>query len=251
MSKKRQGAVLLVAAILVIAGCSMVPKSGTTEFDGVLYTPTVEQNQPLVIYYHGYGESEHVEDTKVVATLTGHDSQQKYPCYVLAPAISDKTYMAQRKREDTYEAVKEVADQLVKLGKVDPDRIYVMGNSFGGLATVEYLEDYPEEVAGAIAICPALSYGDAAVDNLAAMKDVPIWFAHATGDTVVPAEVSREAVASLVQMGARETHLTEFTDEDMRYAGALPGYHQADYAVMENEEYLDWLFNESKEKDRT
>ncbi|MBR0428457.1 MAG: alpha/beta fold hydrolase [Lachnospiraceae bacterium] len=247
MSKKMRGPVLLVAAILVIAGCSMVPKSGTTEFDGVLYTPKVEQNQPLVIYYHGYGESEHVEDTKVVATLTGHDSQQKHSCYVLAPAISDKTYMAQRKRENTYEAVKEVADQLVKLGKVDPNRIYVMGNSFGGLATVEYLEYYPEEVAGAIAICPALSYNENAIANLAVMKDVPIWFAHAKGDTVVPAEVSREAVSTLVQLGARETHLTEFTDEDMRYAGALPGYHQADFAVMENDEYLDWLFNESLE----
>jgi predicted peptidase len=165
----------------------------------------------------------------------------------LAPAISDKTYMSEKKRASTYEAVKEVADQLVILGKVDSSRIYVMGNSFGGLATVEYLETFPDEVAGAIAICPALSYSEECVENLGAMKDVPVWFAHAKNDTVVPAEVSRSAVSTLVDLGATDAHLTEFSDEEMSFAGAEPGYHQADYAVMANEDYIRWLFSERLE----
>ena len=74
------------------------------------------------------------------------------------------------------------------------------------------------------------------------MKDVPIWFAHATNDNVIPVTVSQAAVDTLEKMSAKELHFTEFTDTEMLSSGALTGFHQADFAVMANPEFTNWLF---------
>nr|MCR5671673.1 alpha/beta fold hydrolase [Butyrivibrio sp.] len=178
--------------------------------------------------------------------LTGEEKQAEYPCYIMAPQIENNVFLSASSRKSLYDELKTEAERLVKAGRVDGDRIYIMGYSFGGLATTEFAENYPDYIAAAIVMCPALTYDDSSTQNLKLMKDVPVWFAHAGGDNVIPVNVSRSAVSTLEALGAPEVHYTEFSDEEMKTAGAMYGYHQADYAVMADEQFMNWLFGKKK-----
>ena len=225
-------------------GFQSLTSKGDISFDYILYSPDEGKELPLVIYFHGFGENYNVTETKVVETLSGDDSQSDHPCCILSPAIEDDVYLAKEERDKLYSGVKDIVDKLVAQSKADPDRLYICGNSFGGLATVEFTEKYAKDVTAAIVMCPALSYSQDSTKKLGLMKDVPTRFAHATNDNVIPVTVSRNAVDVLERMGAKEVHLTEFSDQEMLATGALTGYHQADFAVMANPEFLDWLFEQ-------
>ncbi len=254
---KKTIAVGIVMMMLVLSGCqkSLDADAGTFKavevstdisFTYQLYTPVADTKVPLVIVFHGFGEDKNLLNCRIPVTLTGQENQEIRPCYVLAPEIDSNMYLAASNREKLYSALKAAADDLIKKGKVDGNRIYIMGNSFGGLGTVEFAETYPDMVAGAIVMCPALTYDDNSTRNLKQMKDVPSWFAQATNDNVIPITVSRSAVSTLEAMGAKEVHLTEFSDEEMLATGALVGYHQADFAVMADDTFLEWLFGKSR-----
>ena len=141
---------------------------------------------------------------------------------------------------------------MISEGKADPGRIYVMGNSFGGVATIEFCEKYPETVSAAIALCPALTYAPGASSAIEKMKDVSIWFAHAAGDNTIPVSASRTAVSALENMGAAEVKYTEYSDEEMNLAGAdgdpdsTYSYHHVELAVMEDPAFREWLFAHSR-----
>ena len=218
-------------------------------FDYKLFTPDNAENKPIVIVFHGYGDTSNLLTYKTAVEWAEPENQSIRPCFVLAPVIKDADYFKAPQRDKVYSALKKVLDQMIFEGKVDPDRIYVMGNSFGGMATIEFSEKYPEAVAGAMALCPALNYADSAATNLKNMVDVPIWFAHAANDNTIPVSNSRMAVKSLEDLGAKEVKYTEYSDDEMNSAGASAApdatysYHHVELAVMEDDSYMEWLFN--------
>ena len=161
--------------------------------------------------------------------------------------IDDQTYYTAR--ASVFTPLKALLDQMVEEGKVDPSRIYVMGNSFGGMSSIEFAEGYPDTVKRVLALCPALNYSNTAMNQLEKIKDIPIWFAHAEHDNTIPVENSRNAVDKLKELGAEEVKFTEYSDEEMNAAGAdsapdsTYSYHHVELAVMEDDAYLDWLYN--------
>lgn len=215
---------------------------GDISFDYHLFTPEDGTDKPLVIVFHGYGENEIAQNTKIVSTITSEESQALRPCYLIAPAIEDNIFLAKSNRDSMYSKLKEISDKLISEGKVDPNRIYVLGNSFGGLATIEFLESYPKDIAGAICMCPALTYSKDSTSDLSKIKDIPLWFAHAENDNVIPVTVSKSAYSTLKAMGSENVYLTIFSNEEMLKCGALTGYHQSDLAVMADDSFLEWLF---------
>ncbi len=68
---------------------------------------------------------------------------------MLSPTIADADYNSYTTRKPIYDAIHQKIGQMIKEGVVDPGRVYLMGNSFGGLAVTEYLQDYPDDAAGA------------------------------------------------------------------------------------------------------
>lgn len=246
-------ALILAASGVMLGGCgesddtpgsfSKKTASGDVSFEYMLYTPEETKNMPVVVVFHGYGEYKDILNTRILTTLSGKERQDKNPCYILAPLVTDNIFLSASNREAMYSSIRGEIDKLVKKGKTDPERIYVIGNSFGGLATVEFAEKYPEDVAAIIPMCPALTYDDNVTKNIKQIKDVPAWFAHAVNDNVISVDTSRQTVSKLKAMGAEEVMLTEFSDEQMLSAGALIGFHQADFAVMADESFTDWLFD--------
>lgn len=223
--------------------------SNGSPFNYNLFTPADEKDQPLVIVFHGYGDTSNLRTYRTAVDWAEPDNQKKRPCYVIAPVIDDMDYFREEIRDEIFEELKKLTDTMVSEGKVDKSRIYVMGNSFGGMSTIEFCEKYPGTVAGALALCPAMNYSDRAVRDLVRMKDTPLWIAHAEHDKTIPSSESLKINESLTSAGAREVKLTIYSDDEMNAVGGDPApdatysYHHVELAVMEDEAYKEWLYS--------
>ena len=222
------------------------------EFDYNLYTPEDTENpQPIVIVFHGYGDTENLLQNKLAVAWAEDENQKERPCYVLAPVISTSGYFSGSYRDGIYTDVYDKVQEMISEGKVDPDRIYVVGKSFGGAAAYEFLEKYPEDIAGAIAMCGGFSYLGLNTEDIVKMKDIPLWIAHATTDPTVPVTDSRMVYQTLTEAGSTVVKYTEYSDEEMTEAGVTEamGNHSVEAVVLEDVEYMEWLFSQNLNKE--
>ena len=220
-------------------------------FDYHLFTPEQTENMPVVVVFHGFSDTDNLLTYRTAVEWAEPENQAVRPCYVIAPVVDDNTYYTAGGRDGVFKKLKELLDQMIADGKVDPNRIYVMGNSFGGMSSIEFGEKYPDFVAGILALCPALNYSDGAVKNIDKIKDIPIWIAQAIHDGTIPIEGNREAFKKLQEAGAKEAMFREYTDDEMNAVGGNPSndstysYHHVELAVMEDDAYMDWLYSKN------
>lgn len=221
-------------------------------FDYNLYTPEdTSKAQPIVIAFHGFGDDDNLLQNKLAVAWADPVNQADRPCYVLAPLMGGYSYFNSTYRDGMYTSVYNKVQEMIAEGKVDPNRIYVVGKSFGGAAVYEFLEKYPDDVAGAIAMCGGYSYFKMNEDDLAKMVDVPLWIAHATTDPTVPVTDSRTVYNALLEDGSTVVKYTEYSDEEMAAAGVTEamGNHSMEAVVLEDETYLEWLFAQTLKAD--
>ncbi len=187
------------------------------------YAPDNAQDgakHPLVIWLHGAGEGG--TDPSVVALgnkvtpLFGSAFQNIMGgAYVLLPQADG--YWLQYNAEDENqwgenpgvpsiytEDLKALIDEYVAANPaIDTNRIYIGGCSNGGYMTVNMVLQYPDFFAAAYPICEA--YKDSGISNeqLASIKDVPIWFVYSKDDTTVnPVVYEIPTIARLKGIGA-------------------------------------------------
>lgn len=209
-----------------------------------LYTPAETEAQPLVIAFHGFLDDDNLLQNRLATAWADPENQAERPCYVMAPVMGGYAYYNGASRDATYVKVYEEVQKMIDEGKVDPNQIYVVGKSFGGRAVYEFLAKYPELPAGAIAMCGAMESffsDEIAFENLV---DIPLWIAHATTDSTVNVEDSRNVYNTLVELGSTVVHYTEYSDEEMVAAGVTTamGNHSMEAVVLEDEAYMEWLF---------
>lgn len=231
---------------------TFLKENGET-FDYHLFTPEdTSIPQPLVVVFHGFADTHNLLAYRTSIAWAEETAQKERPCYVLSPTIDDATYFTGEGRDQVFEAVYEKIQTMITEGKVDPSRIYIMGNSFGGMSTIEFMEKYPDIAAGALALCSAVNYSDTAVANLNQLPDLPIWFAHAEHDGTIASDNSKNMYRILTELGHTKMHLTIYTDEEMNAAGGSSdpdstfSYHHVEMAVMEDPAYAEWLFAQRK-----
>ena len=224
--------------------------SGTQEFK--LYSPkqTNKKPLPLVVAFHGLGDEATLYQNQVATAWADPANQKTRKAYVLAPMVPGYNYMSAAVRENLYVETMAVIENLIAEGKVDPNRVYVTGKSFGGLATVEFCEKYTDQIAGAIAMCAYIrGVANNAFTNAYVMKDLPIWLAQATNDSTSPIINSRTVYANLIEAGSTVAKFTEYSNEEMDAAFAahgtsveIVGYHGVEIPVLTNTDYMTWLF---------
>lgn len=213
-----------------------------------VFIPAQDGPIPVVLVFHGYGDTANLLNYRTAVAWAEPESQAERPCIVVAPSIITTYYGSEIARSRIYEGIMNYIDGLVEAGRADPERIYVMGNSFGGMASFEIAEQYPGRFAAILALCPALNYSARGTVGLSELTDIPVTIAQAENDETIPSEVGKQAAEALIAAGNPDVTLRIYTDEEMNAAGAVHGYeqtysfHHVELAVMEDPAYAEWMF---------
>ena len=169
----------LFLTFLILLGCAIV-LSGQKNFkaeeftcrDGsILMYQKMEPRKikkskkyPLVVFLHGAGERGADNKSQLVHGAKLFDdkkNRRKYPAFVLFPQCPSNEYWAKvdidrSDKEDPFrfdfrdkpnkplESVFELIRSYLRLPSVDPDRVYIMGLSMGGMGTFEAISRHPE-----------------------------------------------------------------------------------------------------------
>jgi len=160
---------------------------------------------------------------------TTPENQAKYHAFVLAPQVDITKGWARPHANTPPVSIRlalETLDALEKEYSIDPEEVYVIGQSMGGEGVWAALSNSPGRFAAAIALC---GYGDASM--IAHVAKVPVWIFQGQVDPVVPVEKAREWVGSLRQVGGNPKY-TEY-----------PGIGHAAWDVAFSEpDLVPWLF---------
>ena len=197
-----------------------------------LFVPEIQPGKlPLVVCLHGRGGS-----TLAANVAASRKVQSKQPCFVMAPACDGRTARwiagAMRSKPSHRSVLPELIeaiDDLVDRREVDPNRIYLTGQSMGGVGTWGIIASFPEKFAAAAPVCGTWDVKDAVK-----IKDVPIWAFHGAKDTTVPVDGSRDMISAIRQAGGKPKY-TEFPEVGH-------GSWERAYA---DDNFWDWLFEQS------
>jgi pimeloyl-ACP methyl ester carboxylesterase/regulation of enolase protein 1 (concanavalin A-like superfamily) len=140
------------------------------------YNPANATKYPVIVFYHGGGESAPVTDNEDHLYWGAQLFEQRINAgewngFLVFPQQTTVGW------DDSYfSRVNNVLDTLQKYNKLDPDKTISMGLSSGGYGAVAYAQLYPQRVASCVSSSPAfissLNY------NLGNFVHVPMWIAN-------------------------------------------------------------------------
>ncbi|MBA19893.1 MAG: phospholipase [Planctomycetes bacterium] len=186
---------------------------------------------PLLLSLHGAGgrgNKNWERNCFANKVLSAKEMRSKYPCFILAPTVSKQSSWKGASMDD----VLELAGKLLTKLPIDPDRVYVTGQSMGGGGTYEAMARKPDLFAAGVPVC-----GGNKVENAKKMAAIPIWAFHGEKDRVVHVERGREMIEAIKKAGGKP-----------RYS-ELPGVrHNSWTPAYKNPELWKWLFAQKKKK---
>ena len=184
---------------------------------------------PLIVSLHGSGgrgSKKWQGNCAANKVLSQPTMRQKYPCYIIAPTVNRN----QRWDGAPLTALIELVKSSLKKHAIDPDRIYVTGQSMGGAGTYSAILTEPNLFAAAVPVC-----GRGQPELAKKIVHLPIWIFHGELDGVVPTIASRNMEAALKKAGGKPTY-TEYAG--VRHNSWTPAYAE--------EKLWKWLFAQKK-----
>jgi predicted peptidase len=161
---------------------------------------------PLIVWFHGgsgRGSNNEAqisnENEKGSHVWTTPNNQAIFPVLVLAPQCPHNENWANPELNEVagpLQLAMEILALVQKDYSIDPDRIYLAGQSMGGLGVWSLLQTYPELWAGAIVVS---SYDN--FTNLPAITRVPLWMFQSEMDMTVPVDLVRQMVRQIKKAG--------------------------------------------------
>ncbi len=183
-----------------------------------LYVPVAaerDQALPLILYLHGSGGAG-TDNQKQISggnTLGTHvwtepAMQERHPAFVLAPQIPEdsKWHSSTEQPSPHVAAVFELLDELRSELRIDPSRVYVVGQSLGGFGVWDVVSRRPDVFAAAVPLC-----GGGDTKRILSARDVAVWAFHGATDATVPVSRSREMVSALRTVNS-SVRYTEYPD---------------------------------------
>jgi len=170
-----------------------------------LFTPLgFEQTRkyPLVFWLHGTDGrgSDNVKQLTQQNQLGAHfwiasDVQNKFSAFVFAPQCPSGQSWAEPEFNQPSKWLLLAMDALTKVEKefpIDQDRVYIVGQSMGGLGVWSLLQNYRGKWAGAVIIGAYDTFSD-----IPAIAEVPLWVFQGDADSAVPVTQVRSMIAQL------------------------------------------------------
>ena len=207
-----------------------------------------EKTYPVLIYLNGAGSrgTDNEKQLKNLSPLiTPLIGDKEHECIMLVPQLptSDKwvnvdwangCYDASVEESKSAKLLMGLIGELKQKFSVNADRIYLMGQSFGGYGTWDLITRHPDTFAAAIPMA-----GAGCTARAAAVKDMPILVLHGKKDPTVPVSGSCDMVKAVKDAGSKSITYLEYAEDD----------HYVQRRVFEQPElWLDWLFAQSKDK---
>ena len=168
---------------------------------------------PVVLYLHQLDMGDYPDALRkqVNAWFATHAFRSRHPCIVIVPMLDQSNDPGGRKvnfggkreghsgEDNTMAALRQVMGRY----RTDPDRVYVTGNSMGGMGTWQMLLDYNVLTGGkghifaaGMPLAGAQRTADPA-QAATALRQVPIWAIHGAKDSNVSLDWDR-AMAKLL-----------------------------------------------------
>lgn len=134
--------------------------------------------------------------------------QERHPAFVLAPQSPESSTWHSSSDEPSphVAALFELLDELRSEPRIDPRRIYVVGQSLGGFGTWDLIARHPDIFAAAVPLC-----GGGDPKRILSARDVAVWAFHGAKDGTVPVSRSREMLAVLRTVNS-SVRYTEYPD---------------------------------------
>ena len=163
------------------------------------------QPLPLVVWLHGAGGLG--TDNLAQISAGGNDQgsrlwikpeiQAKFPAFVVAPqALTAWGAPALEKPTANGQMVIDLIESLAQEFPIDRTRVYILGQSLGGIGVWDLISKRPDVFAAAVPLCAT---GD--TTRVAAAVDVKVWVFHGATDTGMPVANARAMVAALRAAG--------------------------------------------------
>jgi predicted peptidase len=199
---------------------------------------------PLLIYLHGAGGVG--EDVRKIAgqsraVVMGIERFGKGPCLVVAPQCRRESDKSEERGTWIPEDLDLLLEHLLETySYLDPDRVYVTGNSMGGYGCWVWGGHSPQHFAAIAPIVGGIGRGgpkDVTPDLekwAANLARVPVWAFAGANDKVVPAERSERIVAAIENAGGKRARITVYPEEG----------HGASRLVFSSAEFYDWMFSQ-------
>jgi predicted peptidase len=190
---------------------------------------------PLLLWLHGVDGrgSDNIKQLSHENQLGTHfwiasQVQIKFPLFVLVPQCPSGESWAEPEFNQPSKWLLLTMEVLAKVQKefsIDPDRVYVGGQSMGGLGVWSLLQTYTGKWAGAIVMSAYDTFTD-----VPAIAQVPLWVFQGDTDQSVPVDMVRNMMRQLKKAHA-----------NLRYTE----YHKADHEVwnkaFSEPDLLPWL----------
>jgi predicted peptidase len=252
-----------------------------------IYEPEAICARPLVLFLHGGGECGEDNILQMTGTLGALRLAEKWPeMYVMAPQAPagsltmQENFEVMKKRGNPFRVelgmtpfalkgergwnrdylgkVCDIIRGMIKEGKVDAKRVYVIGMSMGGGGTINAVSTAPDLFAAAAPICPSMN-GESYAQLLHWPK-VPVWISTAYMDHQHGRHAYiLNACNKLWSQGRRDVNYTIYLPEELeKYGiGNTEGInekeldaenHNSWILTLHNEKgILDWMISQSKE----
>ncbi|MEM9082927.1 MAG: hypothetical protein AAGB34_04960, partial [Planctomycetota bacterium] len=214
------------------------------------YDPT--KSYPLVMSYHGLGGKGRDNARQVQIAFNDRIYNKANDAaiedfFLYAPQSGGGWWSGSQMQQSMNVVYQATLDY-----NIDPNRLYIVGNSSGGGGTWKVAAKYHDILAAAIPVAGA-GY-PITVESGQALAGEPLWAFHARNDTTVGATFSRRMVNQIRQVSSLPAwtfpndSMTDFFDEEnnLRYTDYATGGHGIGASrIFNNAPVYDWLFAQS------
>ena len=208
-----------------------------------LLIPESEEPLPLVVAFHGNGESgtdnyKHMVNNRVITKWGEPQSQARNKCIVLGPQSNN------RWSDDELSEVRKIIDRLIDEGKADPKRIYAAGLA-PFQVTLRFAVANTDLLAGVLSMLFWKKYSP----DMSSLKELPIWFAIGVNDSTGESPYVKEIYQYFTEVLHNEkVRCTIFPEEEMASFGLYGQMtHWGWIPALNDPEICDWLFAQRKE----
>jgi predicted peptidase len=212
-----------------------------------LFRPKSSARLPLVMYLHGSGG---LGDDNLKQLSLGNrfgtrvwllpENQTRFPCYVVVPQTDRGWIRYDLSRDpatvlagfgDGNRLALEIVDKLCREFAIDNERVYIAGNSMGGVGVWNMLANRPNIFAAAVISC-----GGESSDDGTGSPGTPLWTFHGAADEVVPVSSARNRIAARRRAGGQPIY-TEYVGADHNGTTAL---------AFTEPELTSWVFSQRR-----